>query len=55
MDLEGFTAIVSGGILQEAGMPRFQDLTPAQIEGLQHFIRSRARESLAAAQQGRQP
>ncbi|MCA3254765.1 MAG: PQQ-dependent dehydrogenase, methanol/ethanol family [Alphaproteobacteria bacterium] len=56
MDLEAFTAIVSGGVLQEAGMPRFQDLSPAQIEGLQHFIRSRARESLAAAhQQGRQP
>jgi len=37
------------GSLVPAGMPQFDEFTPAEIEGIQHFIRQRAREGLAAA------
>ncbi|HYE50729.1 MAG TPA: c-type cytochrome, partial [Azospirillaceae bacterium] len=49
LDAESFTSIVHGGALMERGMPRFEQLTDAELEGLRHYIRQRARESLAAA------
>jgi quinohemoprotein ethanol dehydrogenase len=38
------------GALVANGMPRFEELTPEEIEGVRHYIRQRARESAAAAQ-----
>ena len=29
-------------------MPRFQELSDAELDGLMHYIRSRARETIAA-------
>lgn len=39
-----FAQVVKGGILQRSGMPRFAELTPAQIEDIRHYLRSRADE-----------
>ena len=46
--MQGLTAVLHDGALVPRGMPRFGELTPAEIEGLQHYIRQRAREALAA-------
>ncbi len=46
---EAITAVLHDGVLQVNGMPRFEEFTPEQIEGIQHFVRLRARESIAAA------
>jgi quinohemoprotein ethanol dehydrogenase len=43
------TAVLHGGALVANGMPRFEELTPEEIEGVRHYIRQRARESAAAA------
>ena len=43
---EAFAHIVHDGALVSRGMPQFAELTPAQLEDLQHFIRSRARADL---------
>jgi quinohemoprotein ethanol dehydrogenase len=45
---EAITAILHDGVLVPRGMPQFQEFTPEQIEGLQHFIRQKAREAMAA-------
>jgi quinohemoprotein ethanol dehydrogenase len=45
---EALTAVLNGALVAN-GMPRFEELTPAQIEGIRHYIRQRARESAAAA------
>jgi quinohemoprotein ethanol dehydrogenase len=42
------TAVLREGVLVAHGMPRFEEFTPAQIEGLQHYIREQ--ERLAATQ-----
>jgi quinohemoprotein ethanol dehydrogenase len=47
--LNALTAVVHDGALVPRGMPQFGEFTPAEIEGLQHYIRQRAREGLAAA------
>ena len=52
LSLEALTAVVHGGALLPRGMPQFAEFSPAQIEGLQHYIRQRARESIAAQAAG---
>jgi quinohemoprotein ethanol dehydrogenase len=39
-------AVVRGGSLESRGMPRFAEFSEADLEDLQHYLRSRARESL---------
>nr|WP_238995523.1 PQQ-dependent dehydrogenase, methanol/ethanol family [Sphingomonas solaris] len=48
LNLEAFTSVLHDGLLVERGMPRFEDLSPAEIAGLQHYIRQQARTALAA-------
>jgi quinohemoprotein ethanol dehydrogenase len=50
LSLEALTAVLRDGALLANGMPRYEELSLAQIEGIQHFIRQRARESIAAEQ-----
>ena len=45
---EAITAVLHDGALVPMGMPKFDELTPEQIEGLQHFIRQKAREAIAS-------
>ena len=45
---EAITAVLHGGALVPMGMPKFDEFTPEQIEGLQHFIRQKAREAIAS-------
>jgi quinohemoprotein ethanol dehydrogenase len=51
-DRESFTAVVKGGLLQERGMPQFEELTEDEIIGLQHYIRARARQVAANERNG---
>jgi quinohemoprotein ethanol dehydrogenase len=44
-----FDAVVRGGSLASRGMPRFADLSAEDLEDLRHYLRSRARESLAVS------
>jgi quinohemoprotein ethanol dehydrogenase len=41
---ESFASIVRDGALLANGMPRFEELTAAQLEDLRTYLRSRARE-----------
>ena len=50
LDPETFRSIVYDGALMERGMGKFDNLSAAEIEGLRHYIRQRARATLAAAQ-----
>jgi quinohemoprotein ethanol dehydrogenase len=45
---EAFATIVRDGTLELKGMPKFAELTDAELEGLRQYIRFRARESLKA-------
>jgi quinohemoprotein ethanol dehydrogenase len=47
-DPAGFTSVVRDGALRQRGMGSFENLTPAEIEGLYHYIRQAARERLQA-------
>ena len=50
---EAFMAIVRGGALLEKGMPRFQELSDVELEGLRNYLRQKAkmlRENGAVAQ-----
>jgi quinohemoprotein ethanol dehydrogenase len=49
LSYDAIRAVLQDGVLLPRGMPRFEELTREQIEGLQHYIRSRARESMAPA------
>ncbi len=53
VDKASFEQVLHKGILRERGMPRFEELTDAEIEGLQHYFRQRAREVLAAQAAGK--
>jgi quinohemoprotein ethanol dehydrogenase len=44
-----FAAIVRDGTLVSRGMPRFAELSDAQLDSLRHYVRARARESLGEA------
>ena len=46
LDPEGFNAVLREGALMERGMGKFANLTDAEVEGLRHFIRQRARETM---------
>jgi quinohemoprotein ethanol dehydrogenase len=48
LSFETFDAVVRGGALRSNGMPQFDNLTEREVQGVQHYIRQRARESLAA-------
>ena len=47
----GLTAVVKEGALLVNGMPRFEELSDAQIVGLQHYIRQQARVALTGQRQ----
>jgi quinohemoprotein ethanol dehydrogenase len=49
LTLDGFKLVVVQGDGVPKGMPRFQEFSDAQVEGLMHYLRLRARESLQAA------
>jgi quinohemoprotein ethanol dehydrogenase len=40
-----FAAIVRDGTLVSWGIPRFADLSDAQLDSLRHFVRAEARDS----------
>ena len=46
MSFETLVEVVRNGALRERGMPRFEELTDPELEGLQHYVRQRAREGL---------
>lgn len=46
MDKDGFYQVVREGALMSRGMGRFAHLSDDEMEGLRHFIRQRARESM---------
>jgi len=46
LDAEMFDRIVRGGALTANGMPRFADLTDAELESLRHYVRERAEAAL---------
>jgi hypothetical protein len=46
---EAFAHVVRDGALSPRGMPRFAELSNAQLEALIHFVRRTARNDLAAA------
>jgi quinohemoprotein ethanol dehydrogenase len=48
LDAEAFQSVVRDGALMQRGMPSFAEFTPAELEGLRHYIRQRARADLAA-------
>jgi quinohemoprotein ethanol dehydrogenase len=43
LDATAFQAVVQGGGLEIAGMPRFEELGTAELESLRHYLRARAR------------
>ena len=45
LDADAFRQIVHDGALMDRGMGRFDNLTDAELEGLRHYIRQRARET----------
>jgi quinohemoprotein ethanol dehydrogenase len=49
LSIEALTAVLHGGALVVQGMPRFEELTPEQIDGVRHYIRQRARDAAVAA------
>ncbi|MFO0336924.1 MAG: PQQ-dependent dehydrogenase, methanol/ethanol family [Pseudomonadota bacterium] len=49
LSAEAFDSVVRQGSMMSRNMPRFEELTPADLETLRHYLRARARESLAAA------
>ncbi len=46
LDAEAFNSVVREGALMQRGMGRFANLTDAEMEGLRHFIRQRARDTM---------
>ncbi len=53
LNAPAFEQVVRNGILQTNGMPRFAELNDVELNSLFHYIRSRARESLALAKQAK--
>lgn len=45
LDAETFKSVVHDGALMARGMGSFGQLTDAELEGLRHYIRQRARET----------
>ena len=46
LDKDAFYQVVHEGALMQRGMGRFAHLTDAELEGLRHYIRQRARETM---------
>ena len=46
LDADAFNAVVRGGALMERGMGKFDNLSDAEMDGLRHYIRQRARETM---------
>ena len=46
LDKAAFTSVVREGAKINMGMPSSPDITDEQLEGLRHFIRKRAKETL---------
>ncbi|MET0270595.1 MAG: cytochrome c, partial [Sphingomonas sp.] len=47
LNRDAFASLLRDGLLVERGMPKFDDLSAAGIDGLQHYIRQQARMALA--------
>lgn len=50
LDADAFAQVVRDGALMERGMGRFDHLSPAELDGLRHHIRQRARETAPGSQ-----
>jgi quinohemoprotein ethanol dehydrogenase len=48
LDPDSFYSVVHGGMLLQAGMPRFDDLSRAQVMQLYAYVRQGAREAIAS-------
>jgi quinohemoprotein ethanol dehydrogenase len=48
LDRDGFAAVVRIGSLETRGMPKFAELSDAELESLRHYIRYRARVTTRA-------
>lgn len=48
LDLASLSAVVRDGVLIERGMPRFDQLTPANIRQIHAYVRANARAALSA-------
>jgi quinohemoprotein ethanol dehydrogenase len=48
LSAEAFAHIVRDGSLVARGMPKFGELSDAQLDGMRHFLRQKARDSLVA-------
>jgi quinohemoprotein ethanol dehydrogenase len=46
LSLEAMTEVIRGGALMSGGMPQFEEFTDADLEGIQHYIRLRARQTM---------
>jgi quinohemoprotein ethanol dehydrogenase len=46
LDADAFRSVVHDGALMARGMGKFANLSDAELEGLRHMIRQRAREGL---------
>ena len=49
LNRQAFDQVVRAGALEAKGMPRFAELGDTELNALFHYLRGRARESLAAA------
>ncbi len=47
-DPDGFAGVVRDGALMPRGMPRFAQFTDEDLEGLRHYVRQRARDTMAS-------
>ena len=47
LDAGAFNAVVHDGVLLARGMPAYANLSPDEISGLRHYIRQRARDTMA--------
>lgn len=47
LDLNSLSAVLHDGVLVQNGMPQFAELSPQEIEGVQHYIRQQARAAIA--------
>ncbi|MEN2791332.1 PQQ-dependent dehydrogenase, methanol/ethanol family [Sphingomonas oligophenolica] len=52
MDADAFKAVLHDGVLTSRGMPRFAELSDAELEALRLYIRQRARELIAEQAKG---
>src|SRR3546814_16707760 len=43
---KAFESVVRGGALLANGMPKFPDLTDAELENIRHFVRRHARDGV---------